>query len=112
MAIVIEGRFPLQVQQKANDELMPWEGQTQMLLGLPLYDLMETVYIVNSEFLLLEYGNIGDFIEFFTDQRYPGKVLVDIEDMPHRPDIRGLYYVRLTDYVLIHLNDEPLSHFV
>lgn len=84
------------------------------LLGLPRAEVIDRVFESNFEFLGVdELDNDSiDCIEFFVDSRQPGKVLVDIEAMPHRLEIRGLYYVDLSSFVLVPLSDNPLVHFV
>lgn len=83
------------------------------LLGLPRMEVIDRVFEFNFEMLGVDDAELDvDCVEFFTDNEYPGKVLVDIDSMPHRPDIRGLYFVDLNCFELRFISDKPLRHFV
>jgi len=77
------------------------------------FDIMESVFWVNFEFL-----NIGDDrdavdkVEFFCLPKDPNTVLVDIDALPHNAETRGHYKVDLGSYELIKLSDKPLKHFL
>ncbi len=95
--------FPDKFKKQINEDT----GLVFELQGLDTEEVLDQVFSVNYEFLgVLDYDTV-DLIEFFTDRRYPGQILVDI----NIPDIRGLYRVDLDQFNLIRIMDNPLIHF-
>ena len=90
-----------------------FEGQyLPALMGLPQPELMDRVFEVNFDYLgVQDCWSIAESVEFFTDRRYQDRVLVDVDNTPIRPDIRGLYSINLKTFLLEKINDEPLKHF-
>jgi len=87
------------------------EALSPPLLGLPRMQVFDRTFEANLDFLGLADFDVTDFVEFYTDDRHPAKILVDVDDMPHRDNLRGLYYVDLNTFKLISISDEPLVHF-
>ena len=89
-------KFPDRWDKKEVDE----EGNF-CLRGIPGEYLMEKVFETNFTFLnLADDFEIADFIEFFVDRRYPGKILVDVGT----GEIRGLYEVDQQSFELVKLS--------
>jgi hypothetical protein len=96
-------KFPDKFKKQINEDT----GLVFELQGLDTEAVMDKVFEVNLEFFgMLNYDTV-DLIEFFTDNRYPGAILVDIDI----PDIRGLYRVDLDQFYLIKIMDNTLIHF-
>lgn len=91
----------------------PFEDCLQPLAGIPAIEVMDNVFKVNFDYLGIAYGvEAADCVEFYTDPRWEGKILVDVDNMPNRPDVRGMYMVQPEDYELVKVSDEPLKHFL
>lgn len=104
-------QFPDLIKQRQEEN--PYSDSLPPLLGLPRLEVFERVFEENFEFLGIEENrDAADLAEFFIDNRYPEKILVDLGAMPHNPELRGLYHVDLSTFKLIKINDEPLKHFV
>lgn len=104
-------KFPDLARNRQEDN--PFSGVLPPLLGRPAVDVMERVFAVNFDLLGVEYSvEVVDSVHIYIDPRYQDKILADIDNMAHRPEIRGLYCVDLDSYELIKINDEPLKYFL
>jgi hypothetical protein len=73
---------------------------------------LSEVYLANAKLLRIgEFDEYYEHVRMYTDQRFPGRMLVDL-DLPFEPRIRGCFCVNPVTKKLEKLLDRPLVHFV
>lgn len=91
-------------------------NRPKAFLYLTTQELFRKVLDANAAMLGVDYYSdeqwdeiIDNCIEFFTDDRHPGMMLVDINY--GQGGLCGCFYVAAGTYQLVKLQDEPLEHF-
>lgn len=91
-----------------NDDVY-FEMPTEMLDQVRA---LSEVYLANAKLLRIgEFDEYYEHVRMYTDQRFPGRMLVDL-DLPFEPRIRGCFCVNPVTKKLEKLLDRPLVHFV
>lgn len=98
-------QFPNRTSERMEED--PF-GAVKMLAGVPAPQFYDVVFEKNVDLLKLRDGfDVLEYLEFFTDDRYPHQVVADIG----LADLRGLYVVDRDTFEMVKLADEPLVHF-